>query len=188
MGNITSIIALLVNIAFYLVLFAFMLRMLFQLFKVNATNSFAINIANITNIAVQPVREYLPRTRYIDLSTFVCWLIIDLSKYIILSFFNTQSSIDTIQYLFLVPADFIMQVTMVIFWSTLFYTIINFVSPGLQSVGMDVIRSLSEPALQKVRKFVSPDSGFDFAPIIVLIGTKLIQIIINLYIPADYFI
>ena len=188
MGTITGIIAIVVNIAFYLVLFAFMLRMLFQLFKANSTNPFAINIVKFTNPAVLFLREYLPRTRYIDLSTLVCWIIIDLLKYIILSFLTMRYGLTTLQYIVLVPADFIMQLTMVIFWATLFYVIINFVAPGLQSVGMDVLKTLSEPALKKARKLISPDTGFDFAPIIVLVLAKLIQLAINLYIPADYFI
>lgn len=177
----------LLNLAFYFVLFAFMLRMLFQLFKVNAQNPVAISIANATNIAVLPLRQYLPRTRYIDLSTLVCWLFIDIIKYTVIIFIASDSLLSPIAYLYLVPADFAMQMLTLIFYSTLFYTIISFVAPGLRSVGMDTLRALCEPALKQARKLISPAGGFDFAPVIVLLITKFTQIAITKYIPPNYF-
>jgi uncharacterized protein YggT (Ycf19 family) len=187
MSIVYNLFITILNLAFYIVLFAFMLRMLFQLFKVNAQNPIAISIASATNIIVLPLRQYLPRTRYIDLSTFVCWLIIDIIKYTVIVYLNTQSLLSPSAYLYIVPADFIMQMFTLIFYSTLFYTIISFVAPGLRSVGMDTLRALCEPVLRQARKIISPAGGFDFAPVIVLLLTKFTQIAITKYIPPSYF-
>lgn len=187
MSSLYLIFLLILNLAFYVVLFAFVLRMLFQLFRANAQNPIALHIGSVTNVVVLPLREYLPRTRYVDLSTFVCWLAIDLIKYTVMIFLANHSHLSFMQYLILIPADLLMQISTVIFYATLFYAIINFVAPGLQSVGMDTLKILSEPALAQARKLISPRAGFDFAPIIVLLVTKFIEIAITQYIPAGYF-
>ncbi len=187
MSIVYSLFITVLNLAFYFVLFAFMLRMLFQLFKVNAQNPIAISIANATNIIVLPLRQHLPRTRYIDLSTFVCWLVIDILKYTVIVFLSGSSMLSFSHYLYIIPADFIMQMLTLVFYSTLFFTIISFVAPGLRSVGMDTLRALCEPALRQARRLISPAGGFDFAPIIVILIAKFTQIAITKYIPPSYF-
>ncbi len=167
-----------------------MLRIIFQLLKAPANNQVAIMIKNVTDVVVLPVREYVPKTRYIDLSTFLCWLVIDIIKYTILVYFTSKSGhgfLSFFEYLQIVPADFLMQAMSIFFYSTLFFTIVSFVAPGLQSVGMDTLKVLCEPALKQARKIISPAGGFDFAPVIILFVTKCIQLSIIQFIPAAYF-
>tara|TARA_B110000879_G_scaffold152199_1_gene197036 strand:- start:1789 stop:2295 length:507 start_codon:yes stop_codon:yes gene_type:complete len=167
-----------------------MLRILFQLFKTNSNNQVAVMVANVTNVMVIPLRQYLPRTRYIDLSTLTCWLFFDILKYTILVYFTAKSGsgfLSIIEYIKIVPADFIMQALSIIIYSTLFYTILLFVAPGLKSMGMDTLKALSEPALIQARKIISPAGGFDFAPAIIMLGSKCIQLSIMQFIPASYF-
>ena len=187
MSTLFSMLLFVLTVFFYLVLFAFMLRMLFQLFKANANNPVAITIANITDIAVKPLRDYMPRTRFIDLSTLSCWLVIDVIKYTFIVYLDAGTFLTPAQYLYIVPADFVMQALSIIFYATLFYTVINFVAPGLQSPGMDTLRALSEPVLNVVRRRIPPSGGFDFAPVIVLVLSKFCQIGITQVIPPTYF-
>lgn len=190
MNIIGNILIYAINFGLYIVLFGFMLRMMFQLFKAPAHNQVAVTIKNLTDALVVPVREYLPRTPYIDLSTLTCWLVIDILKYTILVYFtstNGNGFLSLLDYIRIVPCDFLMQSMSILFYSTLFYTIISFVAPGLQSVGMDTLKLLCEPALQQARRIISPAGGFDFAPAIVLFVTKCLQLSIIQFIPAAYF-
>ena len=187
MDTIYGFFIIVLNLAFYVVLFAFMLRMLFQLFRVDARNEVALKIAHVTNPMVLYLRNYLPRTRYIDLSTLACWLIIDVVKYTVIMLLSGSSLPSFFHYLMLPPCDFIMQACSIIFYATLFYAVVSFVAPGLQSMGMDTLRALSEPALKQARKIISPAGGFDFAPIIVLLITKFSQVAITKVIPAGFF-
>lgn len=187
MSTLYNILLIIVNLGFYLILFAFMLRMLFQLFKASPQNPVVMAINNVTDHAVLPLRNFIPKTRYIDLAALSCWLIVDIIKYTIVVYIGADTFLTPMEYLYIVPADFAMQFLSLLFYSTLFYTIINFVAPGLQSPGMDTLRALSEPALNQVRKKIPASGGFDFAPIIVLLGTKFCQISITQFIPASYF-
>lgn len=190
MELIKNIFIYAINFGLYIVLFTFMLRMMFQLVKIPASNQFARMIGNLTDVVILPLREYLPKTPYVDLSTLVCWLVVDIIKYTVLVYFTATGSdnfLSIIEYIQIVPADFVMQAMSILFYSTLFYTIISFVAPGLQSVGMDTLRGLCEPALNRARKIISPASGFDFAPMIVLFISKCVQLSIIQFIPAAYF-
>lgn len=187
MSTLFNIFLILLNIGFYLILFTFMLRLLFQLFNANSNNPVVLAITNVTNYAVLPLRDYIPKTRYIDLSTLLCWFIVDILKYTLIVYLSAHDFLTFFEYISIIPADFAMQALSLIFYSTLFYTVINFVAPGLQSAGMDTIRALSEPALAVVRKKIPPSGGFDFAPMVVLLGTKFAQVSITQFIPASYF-
>jgi YggT family protein len=187
MGSVTNILISVLNLILYLILFAFMLRMLFQLFRADARNPVAVNIAQLTNIVVEPLRSYVPRTRYIDLSTFLCWFTISAIRLGMLFYLSPPNAFSPVLFLAYVLTDFILQFTTIVFYATLFYTILNFVAPGLQSVGIDTLRSLSEPVLKIVRSKIPPTSGFDFAPLVVLMVAKFTQIALTSYLEASYF-
>lgn len=187
MGTIYNILLYAVNLTFYLVLFALMLRMLFQFFRASATNPVAVTIAHYTNPIILPLREYLPRTRYIDLSTFTLWLVVDFLKYLLIVYLEIKQVLTPAQFALVIPADFIMQLTTLIFYATIFYTVINFVAPGLQSVGMDTLKTLAEPPMAMMRKFIPASGGFDFSPFLIILIAKCIQIGITQFIPAAYF-
>ena len=97
------------NFVISLVQFVFILRLLMQMLRVSSQNEFATMIAQFTNPIVQPLRSILPRTRFIDISTFSVWLIIDIIKYLVIVYFKAHVVLTGMQLVVLIPADFIMQ-------------------------------------------------------------------------------
>lgn len=176
-----------INLVFSLVQLVFLLRILFQLFRANANNAFCQKIAAITNPIIVPLRKIIPRTRFIDLSTLTVWVALDLIKYIILLYLESGEHLSFMQILLIIPADFIMQSTMIVFYAIIFHFIIGFVANGIQNTLTESLKILSEPALKFSRKIISPAGGFDFSYIIVLIALKVVQYAITFYIPARLF-
>lgn len=188
------IVDFLVNVGVYtlnfilsIVQLVFLLRLLFQLFRASSKNAFCITIANLTNPIILPLRKYIPRTRFVDLSTLLAWVVVDIVKYVLIVYIKTSVMLSFLQVVFLVPSDLIMQITSIIFYAIIFYIILKWVASGINNVAMDTLRTLSEPALRVGRQIIPSSGGFDFSPIIVLFALKVIQYAITLYIPAGYF-
>ncbi len=170
-----------------MVLFLFILRVLFQIFKAPGNNEFCQLVLKLTNPLVLPLRKVIPQTRYVDLSTLLLWVTIDLFKYILLVYMQTHTVLSTGQLILLLPCDFFMQTTTIIFYATLFYAIMRLVAAGMENTAIETLAILSEPGLRFGRKLISSAGGFDFSPILVLVVLKIIQISITSIIPANYF-
>ncbi len=187
MGAFYNIFLFLINFLFSVVLFVFVLRLIFQLFRAPAGNPFCEGIAKVTNPIILPLRKLIPRTRYIDASTLLVWLVIDILKYIIIVYMTQSHVLTAYQLLLIVPADLVMQVTTIIFYVVIFYALLKFVASGMDNTAMRTLKILSEPALKLGRKLLPATGGFDFSPIVVVVAAKCIQIAITTYIPAGYF-
>lgn len=187
MGIAYDVVLYMLNFAFSIVQLVFLLRLLFQLFRASASNKFCQTIANITNPVITFLRKYLPRTRYVDLSTLTAWLVLDILKYIFIVYLESKQLLTIPQLILLIPADFVMQTTMVIFYSIIFHICFQLLAKGIQNTVTDSLKTLSEPALKIGRKIVPYKGGFDFSWIVVPITLKAIQYAIILYIPARYF-
>jgi YggT family protein len=164
-----------------------MLRILFQLFRASSNNAFCQLIAKWTNPIITPLRQFIPRTRFIDLSTLSVWVALDLFKYIFLVYLQSKVFLSTFQLLLLIPADFLMQAITLVFYSILFYSIISFVAKGIHNTAIDTLRTLSEPTLRFGRRFIPGTGSIDFSPIVMLIALKALQYAITFYIPARFF-
>ncbi len=166
----------------------FLLRMLFQFFKVKSNNEVALMVAHFTNPVVKPVRKFLPRTRFIDLSTLSIWIAIDLVKYLLMVYLQTDAVLSGFQLLLLLPCDFIMQTCFILFYSTLFHAILGLVAQGMHNPATETLEALASPLLNLARNFIPKIGALDLSPIAVLIGLKAIQLFITTYlVPTSYF-
>lgn len=177
----------LLNFAFSIVQLIFLLRLLFQLFRASAANKFCQGIAKLTNPVVKFLRKYLPRTRYIDLSTLTAWIVLDIMKYIFIVYLESKQILSIMQLILIIPADFIMQSTMILFYSIIFHICFQLLAKGIHNTMTDSLKTLAEPALNVGRKIIPRSGGFDFSWIIVPVALKAMQYAIILYIPAKYF-
>lgn len=187
MGAIYNIVLFIINLFFSLVLFIVILRLLFQMCRAPAGNPFCEGIAKLTNPVILPLRKLVPRTRYIDISTLIVWLVIDVIKYCVVIYMTHQHILTLFQLALIVPADLIMQTSTILLYTVLFYALLKFVAPGMQNTAISTLRILAEPVLKISRKFIPAVSGFDFSPIVAIVVLKAIQIAITTYIPASYF-
>lgn len=175
------------NFIISLVQFVFVLRILLQMLRVSSHNEFAVMLAELTNPVIKPLRSFLPRTRFIDISTLSVWLIVDLFKYIVIVYFKAHVVLSPMQLIVLIPADFIMQCCMILFYAVLFHAILSLVVQGMVNTATITLKALSEPLLNMGRKVIPNAGGFDLSPIFVLFILKVIEMTITSYIPAAYF-
>lgn len=181
------IISFIVNFVLSLIQFLFILRIILQMVKAPSNNELSTMLAQVTNPVIQPLRQFLPRTRFIDVSTLAVWVAIDIIKYIALVYLKVHVVLTAFQLILLVPADFIMQVTIILFYATLFHAVLNLVAAGMVNPATEMLKILANPLLEKIRQFFPDIGGFDLSPIIVLFLLKVIQMTITTYIPGGYF-
>ena len=82
-------------------------------------------------------------------------------------------------------ADLIVQPLNLIFYAILIRVIISWVNPTFRNPFADLLIIVTEPILGPIRKYVPQLGGFDFAPLIAVVGIKVITIVIGGSLPLN---
>lgn len=183
----SAIINYLVTLAFSIITLMLIVRILMYGFKVDRNAESTMLVAKFTNPIVSPLARFLPKFPQLDLAGLIILLLVEFIKYIVVGFLLTGSFFNILHLVILVPADIIMQTCWLLFYIVLFYVIISWVAPQLESAAITFLHMLAEPPIRMGRKIISSQSGFDFGPWVTLILLKITQLIITAYIPSGYF-
>lgn len=150
-----------------LYLLCFLLRIIFQLARVDFYHPFAQFIVQVTNPLVVPARRLLPGTRHIDLPTLIVLFVLQFIFVIILSTLNGAAPAPGAW--LLITIYWLMNMTV---WTLiiciLIFVILSWVQPGYSPAAV-FVRQIVEPILRPARRILPPISGVDLSPMIVMI-------------------
>lgn len=151
-----------------------LIRFLLQYVGADFYNPISQFIVKATQKPVSIARRVIPGVRGIDLATLVLVLVFIFIKLTILySIGGTQPSIAGI-----VIQGFydLIQLFIDIFIFAIFVqAILSWINPDPYNPVSGVLRSLTAPILNPIRKLLPQMGGFDFSPIIALIGLMFIK-------------
>jgi YggT family protein len=150
-----------------LYLLCFLLRIIFQLARVDFYHPFAQFIVQVTNPLVVPARRILPGTRHIDLPTLTVLIALQFAFVVIVS--TLRGADPSPGAWLLVTIYWLMNMTI---WTLiiciLIYVILSWVQPGYSPAAV-FLRQIVDPILRPARRILPPISGVDLSPMIVMI-------------------
>jgi len=171
------------QIIFSFLIFVVSLRLLLQFFRAGFNNPICQFIAKMTNPVVLPLKNILPRVQWVDLASLAVLFIIEIIKFITLGFLQ-GIHLGIVPLIFLSFADMIVQISDILFFTIIIRVILSWVNPQLHNPLTEILYTITEPLLQWIRRFVPALSGFDFSPLVAIVGLKIINIIIMSYLPV----
>ncbi len=163
----------LIQLIFEVYIFVLILRLLLQWFGVSYHNQVSQFVVKLTSPAVLPLRQFLPRSQNVDIALILVILLVQLAKYTVLLFMQAGVFANFAGLLLLSTADSINTLINVFLFSVLAIIVISWLNPQLRSPVTEVLHSLTDPLLSKVRSIMPDFGGIDLAPIPVMIILKL---------------
>ncbi|MBC7982890.1 MAG: YggT family protein [Candidatus Obscuribacterales bacterium] len=159
----------------YLLVTAFLLRLLLPLVRANMRNPLSQAVLRVTNPLVLPLRMVFPPVGRVDTASVLALLIVQaLTIIIIVSLLGLP----------LAPGFLIKAILLALLVSTIqfysfavfIYVLLSWVAPATYSPASDLLNSLCDPLLTPVRRLIPPIAGLDLTAVFVLIGLQALLI------------
>ena len=166
-----------VDMLLWLLLLAFVLRLLFQLVRADFRDPMADAIVRVTNWLILPLRKLLPPIGKIDTATVVAVLLIaGMRTFILLALAGGGIAGDWLVFLRVTLLDLVGLVLRIYLFAMLLYWLTSFVSPSGYAPGVRLLAQVCEPILKRVRRIIPPIGQIDFSVlwVSIVIGALLV--------------
>lgn len=168
-----GIFANILQILFDLLALVFLLRVLLEYFNVDYYNPLSIFTDKVTSPVLTPIQRFIPRYRKLNIAGLVMLVVIQLLKLSMLGLFFT--SIIKLN-VFLIPTAILQSINFILnfyFFAVLLRVVVSWLSPYNYNPVISVLYQITEPLMLPARKIIKPISGFDFSPILVILGLQV---------------
>src|ERR1700728_4361732 len=165
-----------VDMLLWLLLLAFVLRLLFQLVRADFRDPMADAIVRVTNWLILPLRKLLPPIGKIDTATVIAVLLVAGVRTFIMMAMAGGVAGDWLVFLRITLLDLVGLVLRIYLFAMLLYWLTSFVSPSGYAPGVRLLAQLCEPILKRVRRVI-PRIGqidFSFLWVSIAIGALLV--------------
>ncbi|AEI35073.1 MULTISPECIES: YggT family protein [Francisella] len=179
LNGLINVATFLIDIVFGIYAFILLFRFFLQWVKADFYNPICQMIMRATNAAILPLRKFIPGFLNLDWSCIVAVYIVFVVQDLLVGLLNGIGL--SLMFIFFKPLiDIVFAVINMYVYLIIIRAISSwFVQGGYNPIIM-VIYQVTEPLLSRARNIIKPtNSGFDFSPIIVLIGLFCIQIFIQ---------
>ena len=168
-----------VDMLLWLLLLAFVLRLLFQWVRADFRDPMADAIVRVTNWLILPLRKVLPPIGKIDTATVVAVLLVAAMRTFILMALASAGFGDVIVFLRITLLDLVGLVLRVYLFAMLLYWLTSFVSPGGYAPGIRLLGQLCEPILKPVRRTIPRIGQIDFSVLWVSIAIGALLVLLR---------
>ena len=152
----------------YLLVIAFLLRVILPLVRANMRNQLSQAVMRVTNPLVLPLRKFLPPIGRVDTASIVALLLVQLTVVILLNLIDGY--IGSPGMIALRVLQFLLESILRFYtFAIVIYVLLGWVAPQTYSPANDLLSSLCEPILRPVRRLIPPIAGLDLTPVFVLI-------------------
>ena len=179
MGTYTSNAGFfLINILLGSAIFIVLIRLILQLMGADSLNPISQSIKAITDPILQPTRRFLPKFQSVDSAS----LLILIAMQVTLTWLSLRmiSTLDPnmLSILIFSIGEIVAKFVRVLIWAVIINALISWFSPGTYHPIVDIINSITNPLLNRVRKVLPMSTGLDFSPLIVIILLQLVLILV----------
>lgn len=164
---------------FSLLLNVFLLRLMLQWARANFRNPISQAILRLSNWLVLPLRRILPPVGRFDTASVVASYAIALVQTAALSVVLAGALPDALPWLLAAGIELIRTALWLYFWAIFIYALASMVMPGVRSPLQDLLESLCEPVLERIRRAVPPIVGLDLSPMWAGIIIQVLLILIR---------
>jgi len=160
-----------------------LLRFFLQYFRADFYNPLSQFVVKATDPFVKPLRKIIPGIGGLDLSSVVLAWLITLLKIVLVSLMAGYSLNMPVARLILLPIFEVVDGAIDLFmFLIVIRAIMSWFAHGGYNPVFAVIGQLTEPLLSKCRRLLPTAGGFDFSPIIALLGLLFISRLLAYYI------
>jgi YggT family protein len=164
----------------WLLLLAFVLRLLFQLVRADFRDPMADAIVRVTNWLILPLRKLLPPIGKVDTATVVAVLLVAAARtFVILGLAAGSFAVDWLAFLRITLLDLVGLVLRIYLFAMLLYWLTSFVSPSGYAPGLRLLAQLCEPILKRVRRIIPPIGQIDFSFLWVSIAIGALLVLLR---------
>lgn len=178
-ANLAYALHFLTTILFDLVMWLFLLRIILQWVRADFYNPLSQMIWKATRYPTDHLRRLIPQWRNLNVAALITVFLIALL------YVHTISGINNLRvsrYPALWYALFkIVTLTLHLYTFTLFVqALLSWLGPGVNNPASNVLWSMNEPLLRRVRRFIPPLSGLDLSPLVVILVLQFVVRLIPL--------
>lgn len=159
----------------YLLVTAFLLRVLLPLARANMRNPLSQAVLRATSPIVMPLRKVLPPIGRVDTASVVALLLVQLFTVLILNLIRLGGFGDGARIVVDVVFSLLDSILGLYSLAIFVYVLLGWVAPATYSPASDLLGSLVEPILRPMRRLIPPIAGLDLSPVFVLIGIQALQ-------------
>ena len=163
----------------WLLLLAFVLRLLFQLVRADFRDPMPDAIVRVTNWLILPLRKILPPIGKIDTATVLAVLLVACARTLILMTLSPGGVGDLAVFLRITLLDLVGLVLKVYLFAMLLYWLTSFVSASGYAPGVRLLAQLCEPILKRVRRVIPPIGQIDFSFLWVSIAIGALLVLLR---------
>jgi YggT family protein len=168
-----------VDMLLWLLLLAFVLRLLFQLVRADFRDPMADAIVRVTNWLILPLRKVLPPLGKIDTATVFAVLLIAGLRTLILIAIAGGGTADPLIFLRITLLDLVGLVLRIYLFAMLLYWLTSFVSPSGYAPGVRLLAQVCEPILKRVRRIIPRIGQIDFSVLWVSIAIGALLVLLR---------
>ncbi len=173
----TNPIIFLVQTLFGLYILAVLLRFLLQTVRADFYNPLSQFLVKATNPPLKVLRRFIPGLGGIDLASLVlAWLLKSLELLLVVMI--SGGSVNPLFPLLWAIPELVEMIINIFFFSVLIQAILSWFSTGGYNPAVSLLHSLTAPVLRPAQKLLPPAGGFDFSPMLVLIGLVLLKMLL----------
>jgi YggT family protein len=168
-----------VDMLLWLLLLAFVLRLMFQLVRADFRDPMADAIVRVTNWLILPLRKVLPPIGKIDTATVVAVLLVAAARTFIMMAIAGTGVGDGVAFLRITLLDLVGLVLRVYLFAMLIYWLTSMVSPGGYAPGVRLLAQVCEPILKPVRRMIPRIGQIDFSILWVSIAIGALLVLLR---------
>ena len=169
-----------VDMLLWLLLLAFVLRLLFQLVRADFRDPMADAIVRVTKWLILPLRKVLPPIGKIDTATVVAVLLVaGVRTFVMMAMAAGGGVGDWLVFLRITLLELVGLVLRVYLFAMLLYWLTTFVSPSGYAPGVRLLAQLCEPILKRVRRIIPPIGQIDFSFLWVSIAIGALLVLLR---------
>lgn len=168
----------LIQIIFGLYILAVLLRFLLARVRADFYNPLSQFIVKVTNPAIKPLRRLIPGYFGIDWPSIILLLFVQTVEIVLIALISSGRIPAPLGLFVLTLAYLLKEVIYVYLFIIIIQVVISWVNPGAYNPITVLLYQLSEPVLKPVKRMIPPAGGFDWSPLVVLIGLQLLIILL----------
>jgi len=172
-------IKFIIDTLLWLLMLAFLLRLLFQWVRADFRDPMADAIVRVTNWLILPLRRLLPPIGKIDTATVVAVLAVAAVRTVAQLALSGLGFGDPLVFLRITILGLVDLILRIYLFALLLYWLTSFVSPGGYAPGVRLLAQLCEPILRRVRRVIPPIGQIDFSVLWVSIAIGALLILLR---------
>jgi len=178
MNPFAELISIIIGIYVNIVL----LRFFLQYFRADFYNPLSQFVVKATDPFIKPLRKVIPGIGGLDFSSLVLAWLVSLVNVVLLSLFDGSFANAKVALLLIIPLFRVISGAFELFMILIFVrAILSWFATAAHNPLTLVIAQLTEPLLARCRKLLPATGGFDFSPIIALLGLLFVSRLIEYY-------